>query len=133
MSLVNISSYSVANKDGKGEGGSTNINITSDVGFGKEIEIWGQSLSFSDPKDITGDFRMSGGSQMRIGGYFTAYNGAYEDQFVQFRPTGGLATNSDFLLKKTNLVSNYGRLGVSGDYTDKDGNVKENLLLVWLD
>jgi predicted nucleic acid-binding Zn-ribbon protein len=134
MSLVNINSYAVAKKNGEGSGGggTTNISITADNTFGKEIEIWGQMLNFQSPEDITGDFMMSGGAQMRIGGYFTAYNGAYEDQYVQFRPTGNFNFNSVFLLRKTDIKSD-GQIGLSGDYTDADGNTSSDILLIWLD
>lgn len=83
MSLINIDSFSVSKKNGEGTGGggSTNINVTSSAAS-KAVEIWGQMLDLGQPEDITGDFRISGGAQMRVGGYFTAYNGAYEDQFV---------------------------------------------------
>ena len=134
MSLINIDSFSVSKKtgDGSGGGGSTNINVTSSAAS-KAVEIWGQMLDLGMPEDITGDFRIGGGAQMRVGGYFTAFNGAYEDQFVQFRPVGNLMTNSDLLLHKTNLAIDYGRLSFADDWTDEEGDVHENMMLLWLD
>lgn len=80
MSLVNITSYSAKKKNGEGDGGggSTNINVTSSAAM-QAVEIWGQMLDLGMPEDVTGDFRLGGGAQMRVGGYFTAFNGAYED------------------------------------------------------
>ena len=132
MSLVNISSYSVRKKNGEGGGGgNTNISVTSPAEMA--IEIWGQMLDLSMPEDITGDFLLEGGSQMRVGGYFTAFNGAYEDQYMQFRPVGNKMTNSDLLLHKTNLELDYSRLSFAGDWYDEEGDIHENIMLVWLD
>ena len=42
-------------------------------------------------------------------------------------------TNSDLLLHKTNLAIDYGRLSFADDWTDEEGDVHENIMMLWMD